>query len=87
MDIAAILSTNYPGTEWVIYGNDYEKLEWLDSSPKPTKAKLESEWAAVEQKVEAKKQAEIDAKASAIAKLQALGLTVNEVEAAFGLAE
>jgi hypothetical protein len=85
MDIALILTKNYKGTEWVLVGNDYEGLDWLDASPKPTRAKLESEWSAVQAKIAAEAQAKIDAKASAIAKLQALGLTVQEVEVAFGL--
>jgi len=87
MNIIEILTTNYPDTEWSLIGDTYEGLEWLDSSPKPTKAKLESEWAGVQAKIAADAQAKIDAKASAIAKLQALGLTVQEVEIAFGLTE
>ena len=87
MDIESILLTNYAGKQWVLRGTDYEGLEWLEESPKPTKAKLESEWSAVQAKIAAEAQAKIDAKASAIAKLQALGLTVQEVEVAFGLTE
>jgi predicted transcriptional regulator len=87
MDIALILSQNYRGKLWTLIGDSYEGLEWLDESPKPTEAKLESEWAGVQAKIAADAQAKIDAKASAIAKLQALGLTVQEVEVAFGLTE
>jgi hypothetical protein len=87
MNITQILITNYPATEWTLVGNDYDGLEWLDESPKPTKAKLESEWPEVQAKILADEQSRIDAKASAIAKLQALGLTVQEVEVAFGLTE
>jgi hypothetical protein len=87
MDISLILSHNYQGKLWTLIGDDYEGLEWLDESPKPTKAKLESEWAGVQAKIADEEQEKIDAKASAIAKLQALGLTVQEVEVAFGLTE
>jgi len=87
MNILKILNENYSNSKWVIIGNSYEGLEWLDDSPKPTEAKLESEWAAVQSKIAAQEQAKIDAKASAISKLQALGLTVQEVEVAFGLVE
>jgi hypothetical protein len=87
MDISLILQTNYRGKLWSLIGDDYEGLDWIDESPKPTQAKLESEWAEVQAKAAAEKQAKIDAKASAIAKLQALGLTVQEVEVAFGLTE
>jgi hypothetical protein len=87
MDIKLILETNYKGKIWSLVGESYSGLEWLDESPKPTEAKLESEWAGVQAKVAAEAQAKIDARASAIAKLQTLGLTVQEVEVAFGLTE
>jgi hypothetical protein len=85
MDIIKTLTTNYSGTEWILTGNSYEGLEWLDESPKPTEAELESQWEEVQAKIAAEEQAKIDAKASTIAKLQALGLTPEEVKVAFGL--
>lgn len=48
MDIQLILKTNYPGTQWVLAGDEYAGLEWLDETPKPTKAALEKQWPAVE---------------------------------------
>lgn len=48
MDIRLILQTNYAGTQWAITGEDYSGLEWLDETPKPTKAALEKQWPAVE---------------------------------------
>jgi hypothetical protein len=87
MNIAEILRVNYPNTEWVLTGSEYEGLEWLDESEKPSEDKLKSEWKQVQDKIAAAEQAKIDAKASAISKLQALGLTVEEVEVAFGLSE
>lgn len=48
MDISLILSTNYVGSEWALDGEDYSGLTWLSDSPKPTKAALEKQWAAVE---------------------------------------
>ena len=85
MDIASILSTKYIGSEWTLSGDDYEGLTWLSDSPKPTEKQLLDLWPSVQAELEAQAQAKIDAKASAISKLQALGLTVDEVEAAFGL--
>jgi hypothetical protein len=87
MDIVQILITEYAGTEWTLVGDQYEGLEWLDGSPKPTEAELESKWEEVQAKIIAEEQAKIDAKASTIAKLQALGLTLEEVQVAFGLTE
>lgn len=48
MDISAILSTNYVGCVWSLAGNDYENLDWLDDSPKPTEAELLAQWTDVE---------------------------------------
>jgi hypothetical protein len=48
MNIPAILTRNYPGAQWVLNGDDYEGLEWLDDSPKPTKKALEQAWPAVD---------------------------------------
>lgn len=87
MDISIILSTKYVGSEWTLDGDSYEGLTWLSDTPKPTKKQLEDLWPEVATELQAAHQAKIDAKNSAIAKLQTLGLTVNEVEVAFGLTE
>jgi hypothetical protein len=85
MDISLILSRKYPGAEWTLNGDSYDGLIWLSDTPKPTKKALEAHWPTVVSEIEAEKQAKLDAKASAVAKLQALGLTVDEVQVAFGL--
>jgi hypothetical protein len=85
MDIAAILESKYPGLQWTLDGDSYDGLTWLSDTPKPTKNQLADLWPVVKAELQAKAQAKIDAKASAIAKLEALGLTVEEVEVAFGL--
>jgi hypothetical protein len=85
MDISAILFTKYAGSEWTLTGDSYEGLNWLSETPKPTEEELADLWSEVQAELAAKAQAKIEAKASAIAKLEALGLTVEEVEVAFGL--
>lgn len=85
MDIVEILTRKYSGTEWVLRGDKYSGLEWLSDSKKPLKRELDALWPEVQAEIAAEAQAKIDAKASAIAKLQALGLTVEEVQVAFGL--
>jgi hypothetical protein len=85
MDISAILTSKFLDSEWTLNGDDYSGLIWLSETPKPTEQQLLSFWPAVQSELQAKEQAKIDAKASAIAKLEALGLTVQEVEVAFGL--
>ena len=85
MDYAIILSNKYEGSQWTLDGDSYEGLTWLSDSPKPSQEELEDLWPEVQTELAAKAQAKIDAKSSAIAKLEALGLTVEEVEVAFGL--
>lgn len=87
MDITKILEINYAGSSWTLNGDSYEGLTWLSDSTKPTQEELEALWEEVQAELKAKAQAKLDAKASAISKLQALGLTVEEVQVAFGLSE
>jgi hypothetical protein len=85
IDYTAVLAVNYAGTKWTMNGDTYDGLNWLDDTPKPSQAELDAAWPAV-------RQARIDAqvakqatKQSAIDKLAALGLTVDEIREAFGL--
>lgn len=48
MNLLLILVTNYSDCLWTLDGEDYSGLEWLDESPKPTKAALEKQSADVE---------------------------------------
>lgn len=73
-----VLSTNYVGTEWSISENDYDTLVWNSTSTKPTKAKLDSEWAGVQTAIA---NAEADKVATRQAVLDKLGLTADEVKA------
>ena len=80
----SILTVNYVGKKWSMVGDSYDGLTWLDLSPKPTKAELDALWESTQATVAAQQQAAIDAKASALAKLAALGLTEDEVKALIG---
>jgi len=84
-DYITVLLTNYPGAQWTISGNDYDTLEWHDDTPKPTQQELDDAWPAVQQARADAEAAVVAAKQSAISKLAALGLTVDEISAAFGL--
>jgi hypothetical protein len=84
IDYSLILSKNYVGKQWSLNGDNYDGLDWLDSSPKPTQAELDASWESTKAQVEADVQAAIDTKASALAKLAALGLTQDEVKALVG---
>jgi hypothetical protein len=85
MNIPIILSRKYVGSEWILDGDDYAGLTWLSETTKPTEKQLTDLWETVKLEIAAEEQSKADAKASAISKLEALGLNVNEVEAAFGL--
>ena len=85
VDYPTILTRKYPGQEWVLNGDAYEGLNWISDTPKPSQEELDGLWDEVVAEIEAEKQAKIDAKASAVAKLEALGLSVDEIKEAFGL--
>ena len=84
-DYAAVLTADYPNQEWTLNGDNYDGLTWLSDSPKPTQAELDAAWPAVQQAQADAVAAKETARQSAISKLAALGLTVDEISAAFGL--
>ena len=71
-----------PGTEWSMNGDQVEGIIWHTDGVEPlTSAEVQAEVARLEQ-------AAIDeaaAKASALAKLEALGLTTEEAQAIAGI--
>ena len=85
MDIATILTRRYPETLWSLDGENYSGLKWASETTKPTEKALQKVWPSVQAEIAAEAQAKADAKASAISKLEALGLTVGEIQEAFGL--
>ena len=84
-DYSAVLTANYPDAEWTLNGNTYDGLTWLSDTPKPTRQELDDAWPAVQQAQADAVAAREAAKQSAIDKLAALGLSVDEISAAFGL--
>ena len=75
-----------PNAEWNWKGQDYEGLEWLDQNQsKPTEQEILDKQAELQA---AEDQAIIDRennKSSAKSKLEALGLTTDEIKDTFGL--
>jgi hypothetical protein len=51
MDIAAILSRRFEGSEWALDGDDYTGLTWLSDSVKPSEKELEALWPEVQYEV------------------------------------
>jgi hypothetical protein len=84
IDYTQILITNYPTAQWTLNGDSYDGLTWLSDTPKPTQAELDALWGTTQATLAAKEQAAKDVKASALAKLAALGLTQDEVKALVG---
>jgi hypothetical protein len=81
MDYTLILNLKYPNNKWTLNGDDYKGLTWLSDTPKPSKAELDAQWDEVKEIIESEKQAKIDAKLAAEAKLAALGLTADDLKA------
>ena len=84
-DYAAVLTANYPNDYWTLDGETYDGLTWLSDTPKPSQAELDAAWPAVQQARIDAQVAKQATKQSAIDKLAALGLTVDEIHEAFGL--
>ena len=85
IDYTAVLNENYPDAEWTLNGDTYDGLTWLSNTPKPTQAELDAAWPAVQQARQDAEAAKEAARASGVAKLESLGLTVDEVSAVFGV--
>lgn len=47
IDLSLILSHQYPNSQWLLNGDSYDGLVWLDESPKPTEEELISAWDSV----------------------------------------
>ena len=84
-DYAAVLTANYPDAEWTLNGDTYDGLTWLSDTSKPSQAELDAAWPAVQQAQADAVAAKEAARVSGVAKLEALGLTVDEVSAVFGV--
>jgi len=84
IDYTQILTINYVGSQWTLNGDSYDGLTWLSDTTKPTQAELDALWESTQATLAAQKQAAIDTKTSALAKLAALGLTQDEVKAILG---
>ena len=85
IDYPVVLATNYPDAEYILVGDTYDGLTWLSDTPKPSQAELDAAWPAVQQAQADAVAADAASKQSAIDKLAALGLTVDEIRVAFGL--
>jgi len=83
-DYATVLTRRHAGREWALNGDDYEGLTMLDGGSKPSKASLDVAWPEVQAEIAAEQAAATAAAASGRAKLAALGLTDDEINALLG---
>ena len=81
IDYTLILTIKYPDSLWTLDGDDYDGLTWVSDTPKPSKATLDGLWNEVQDLITAETEAKAAAKAAAQAKLEALGLTVEDLQA------
>jgi len=81
--IKAIQKIN-PTAEVSVSGDDINSIVWHNGTTPISKAEIEAMIPTVEQEIADAIQTKIDDKASANAKLKALGLTDNEIEALKG---
>jgi hypothetical protein len=74
-----------PGAEWSMNGDDVEGITWHTPDVEPlTTAEVQAEMARLQQAAIDEAAAKEAAKASALAKLEALGLTADEAQAIAG---
>jgi hypothetical protein len=75
-----------PGAEWSMNGDDVEGITWHTPNVEPlTTAEVQAEIVRLEQAAIDEAAAREAAKASALAKLEALGLTADEAAAIAGI--
>lgn len=80
-DYTEILIRKYPGKEWSINGDDYEGLTWLSAGSAPSKTELDSHWESVQEELINEKNLRQEKLATALAKLEALGLDIEDLKA------
>jgi hypothetical protein len=80
-DIIEALASLRPTSEWTLVGDNYSDLVWLSDDKAPTATEIEAEIAALPIRKQQAIQAEQAAKATAEAKLSALGLTAADLKA------
>jgi hypothetical protein len=81
-EITLALLSLRPDSEWILRGDDYQDLEWLDTkTQKPLLKEVEDDYSEIKNKQIQLDNAKATAKAAAEAKLAALGLTADDLRA------
>lgn len=80
IDYTLILLNKFSGKEWTLNGEDYSGLTWLSSGEKPSQEELDNLWEEVQLEITAERTAKENDKQIALAKLEALGLTAEDIK-------
>jgi hypothetical protein len=75
-----VLTMLIPTGGWVMYGNDFDGIQFIEATP-ITKAQFEAGFAQYDAWKAEQDSAQLAAKATAEAKLAALGLTTDDLKA------
>jgi hypothetical protein len=76
-----VLEMLCPEGGWILVGDSYEGITWVDDRPRCTKSEFEAGFDKVEAYKLEQKNASAQAKAQAESKLAALGLTTDDLRA------
>ncbi len=76
-----VLGMLLPQGGWIISGNDFENITWVDDRPRCSKAQFEAGFAKYDTWKGEQEADKAAAKAAAEAKLAALGLTADDLTA------
>ena len=76
-----VLAMLLPQGGWIISGDDFDGITWVDERPRCSKAQFEAGFAAYDAWKAEQDAAKAAAKAAAEAKLTALGLTSDDLKA------
>ena len=76
-----VLEMLCPAGGWIIYGDEFDGITWVDDRPRCTKAEFEAGFAEYDAWKAEQEQAQAAAKLAAEAKLAALGLTADDLKA------
>ena len=76
-----VLEMLCPNIAWTLVGDNYKDIDWLGEKAPITKLQYEAGFAQVDARKAEQDAAKAEAKAAAQAKLAALGLTVEDLQA------
>ena len=78
---ANVLNMLLPQGGWILIGDDFDGITWVDDRPRCTKAEFEAGFAQFDAFKADQEAAAVTAKEAAQAKLAALGLTGDDLKA------